>query len=35
MPRRAHDLIVAAHALRTERIVLTFDAKPASETCPE
>jgi len=35
VPRRAHDLIVAAHALRTERIVLTFDAKPASETCPE
>ena len=27
MPRRAHDLIIAAHALQTERIVLTFDAK--------
>jgi predicted nucleic acid-binding protein len=26
-PRRAHDLIIAAHALQTERIVLTFDAK--------
>ncbi len=35
VPRGAHDLIVAAHALQTERIVLTFDAKPASETCPE
>ena len=27
MPRGAHDLIIAAHALQTERIVLTFDAK--------
>ena len=26
-PRGAHDLIIAAHALQTERIVLTFDAK--------
>ncbi|MGH3202253.1 MAG: hypothetical protein ACRDP5_09430 [Streptosporangiaceae bacterium] len=25
--RGAHDLIIAAHALQTERIVLTFDAK--------
>ena len=27
VPRGAHDLIIAAHALQTERIVLTFDAK--------
>lgn len=26
VPRGAHDLIIAAHALQTERIVLTFDA---------
>jgi tRNA(fMet)-specific endonuclease VapC len=26
-PRGAHDLIIAAHALRTDRTVLTFDAK--------
>lgn len=26
-PRGAHDLIVAAHAMQTDRIVLTFDAK--------
>jgi len=26
-PRGAHDLIIAAHALQTERIVVTFDAK--------
>jgi predicted nucleic acid-binding protein len=26
-PRRAHDLIIAAHALQSERIILTFDAK--------
>ncbi|MGO8851313.1 type II toxin-antitoxin system VapC family toxin [Mycobacterium sp.] len=26
-PRGAHDLITAAHALQTDRIVLTFDAK--------
>ncbi len=26
-PRRAHDLIIAAHAMQTDRIVLTFDAK--------
>lgn len=26
-PRGAHDLIIAAHALQTDRIVLTFDAK--------
>lgn len=25
-PRGAHDLIIAAHALQTERIILTFDA---------
>lgn len=24
--RRAHDLIIAAHALQTDRIILTFDA---------
>jgi tRNA(fMet)-specific endonuclease VapC len=27
MPRGAHDLIIAAHAMQTERTVLTFDAK--------
>ncbi len=26
-PRGAHDLIIAAHAMQTDRIVLTFDAK--------
>lgn len=26
-PRGAHDLIIAAHALQTERVVLTLDAK--------
>jgi tRNA(fMet)-specific endonuclease VapC len=26
-PRGAHALIIAAHALQTDRIVLTFDAK--------
>lgn len=26
-PRRAHDLIIAAHAVQTDRTVLTFDAK--------
>lgn len=26
-PRGAHDLIIAAHALQTDRTVLTFDAK--------
>ena len=26
-PRGAHDLIIAAHALQSDRIVLTFDAK--------
>jgi tRNA(fMet)-specific endonuclease VapC len=26
-PRGAHDLIIAAHALQTDRIVLAFDAK--------
>ncbi len=25
-PRRAHDLIIAAHAFHTDRTVLTFDA---------
>ena len=25
-PRGAHDLIIAAHALQTDRIILTFDA---------
>jgi tRNA(fMet)-specific endonuclease VapC len=27
MPRGAHDLIIAAHALQTDRAILTFDAK--------
>jgi tRNA(fMet)-specific endonuclease VapC len=27
MPRAAHDLIIAAHAVQTERTVLTFDAE--------
>ncbi len=27
MPRGAHNLIIAAHAVQTERTVLTFDAK--------
>ena len=27
MPRGAHDLIIAAHAVQTARTVLTFDAK--------
>ncbi|MGH7734422.1 MAG: type II toxin-antitoxin system VapC family toxin [Gemmatimonadales bacterium] len=27
VPRGAHDLTIAAHALQTGRIVLTFDAK--------
>lgn len=27
MPRGARDLIIAAHAVQTERTVLTFDAK--------
>jgi tRNA(fMet)-specific endonuclease VapC len=27
LPRGAHDLIIAAHALQTSRAVLTFDAK--------
>jgi len=26
-PRGAHDLIIAAHAMQTDRTVLTFDAK--------
>ncbi len=26
-PRGAHDLIIAAHAVQTDRTVLTFDAK--------
>jgi tRNA(fMet)-specific endonuclease VapC len=26
-PRGAHDLIIAAHAMQTDRIVLTFEAK--------
>jgi tRNA(fMet)-specific endonuclease VapC len=26
-PRGAHDLVIAAHAVQAERIVLTFDAK--------
>ena len=25
--RRAHDLVVAAHAVQTDRTILTFDAK--------
>jgi tRNA(fMet)-specific endonuclease VapC len=27
MPRSAHDLIIAAHAVQTTRTILTFDAK--------
>jgi len=27
IPRGAHDLIIAAHAVQTERIVLAFDAR--------
>lgn len=27
MPRGAHDLIIAAHAMQTDRTVLSFDAK--------
>ena len=26
-PRRAHDLIIAAHAVQTDRTIFTFDAK--------
>ncbi|HLQ54584.1 MAG TPA: hypothetical protein VK162_09950 [Streptosporangiaceae bacterium] len=26
-PRGAHDLIIAAHALQSDRIILAFDAK--------
>lgn len=34
MPRGAHDLIIAAHAVQTERTVLTFDAKARSADLP-
>jgi predicted nucleic acid-binding protein len=34
VPRGAHDLIIAAHALQTERIVLTFDAKARLRDLP-
>jgi tRNA(fMet)-specific endonuclease VapC len=33
-PRGAHDLIIAAHALQTDRTVLTFDAKARSADLP-
>jgi tRNA(fMet)-specific endonuclease VapC len=32
--RGAHDLIIAAHALQTDRIVLTFDAKARFNDLP-
>jgi tRNA(fMet)-specific endonuclease VapC len=33
-PRGAHDLIIASHALQTERIVLTYDAKARFSDLP-
>ena len=33
-PRGAHDLIVAAHALQTDRIILTLDAKARFSDLP-
>ena len=33
-PRRAHGLIIASHALQTERIVLTYDAKARFSDLP-
>ncbi|MEP7022881.1 MAG: PIN domain-containing protein [Actinomycetota bacterium] len=33
-PRGAHDLIIAAHALQSDRIVLTFDAKARFSDLP-
>jgi len=33
-PRGAHDLIIAAHALETDRVVLTFDAKARFANLP-
>jgi tRNA(fMet)-specific endonuclease VapC len=33
-PRGAHDLIIAAHALQTDRTVLTFDAKARFDDLP-
>jgi predicted nucleic acid-binding protein len=33
-PRGAHDLIIAAHALQTDRIILTFDAKARFDDLP-
>jgi tRNA(fMet)-specific endonuclease VapC len=33
-PRGAHDLIIAAHALHTDRLVLTFDAKARFSDLP-
>ncbi|MGO8885886.1 MAG: PIN domain-containing protein [Streptosporangiaceae bacterium] len=34
-PRGAHDLIIAAHAVQTDRTVLTFDAKARFADLPE
>ena len=33
-PRGAHDLIIAAHALQTDRIILTLDAKARFSDLP-
>jgi tRNA(fMet)-specific endonuclease VapC len=33
-PRGSHDLIIAAHALQSDRIVLTFDAKARFSDLP-
>jgi tRNA(fMet)-specific endonuclease VapC len=33
-PRGAHDLIIASHALQTDRIVLTYDAKARFSDLP-
>ncbi len=33
-PRGAHDLIIAAHALQTDRIILTLDAKARFRDLP-
>ena len=34
MPRGAHDLIIAAHALQTDRIIFTHDAKARFASLP-
>jgi tRNA(fMet)-specific endonuclease VapC len=33
-PRRAHDLIIAAHAAQTERTIVTLDAKARFDDLP-